>query len=88
MEHGAAACLGKPITLENLCCSLNEVSKRSLTSDRWGGLIPSAANKKLNVKACFSGIAAKLSPTVSSGGRSVSVEVDPKAALKLLKRAI
>jgi DNA-binding response OmpR family regulator len=82
-EHGAAACLGKPITIQKLSSSLKAVLKRSLTSDRWGGLIPSTANKKLNVKACFSGIATKLSPTVSSGGRTVSVEVDPKAALKL-----
>ena len=69
MEHGAAACLGKPITLQRLSVSLNDVSKRSLTSDRWGGLIPSTGNKELNVKACFSGIAAKLSATASSRAR-------------------
>ena len=68
-EHGAAACLGKPITLQRLCASLKAVSKPSLTSDRWGGLIPSTANKELNVKACFSGIAAKLSPAASSRAR-------------------
>lgn len=71
MKHGAAACLGKPITIQKLSSSLNAVSKRSLTSDRWGGLVPSTVNKELNVKACFSGIAAKLSPTVSSHKRSV-----------------
>jgi DNA-binding response OmpR family regulator len=69
MEHGAAACLGKPITLQRLSVSLNDVSKRSLTSDRWGGLIPSTGNKELNAKACFSGIAAKLSATASSRAR-------------------
>jgi DNA-binding response OmpR family regulator len=70
MKHGAAACLGKPITIQKLCSSFNDVSHRSLTCDRWGCLIPSTVNKELNVKACFSGIAAKLSPTVSSRGRS------------------
>ncbi len=70
MEHGAAACLGKPITIQKLSSSLNDVSKRSLTCDRWGSLIPSTANKGLNVKACFSGIAAKLSPTVLRRSRS------------------
>jgi DNA-binding response OmpR family regulator len=71
MKHGAAACLGKPITIQKLSSSLNDVSKRSLTSDRWGCLVPSTVNKELNVKACFRGIAAKLSPTVSSHKRSV-----------------
>jgi DNA-binding response OmpR family regulator len=66
MKHGAAACLGKPITVQQLSSSLNDVSRRSLTCDRWGCLIPSTVNKELNVKECFSGIAAKLSPTVSS----------------------
>ncbi|HEX7517415.1 MAG TPA: response regulator [Chthoniobacterales bacterium] len=70
MKHGAAACLGKPITIQKLCSSLNDVSQRSLTCDRWGCLIPSTGNKELNLNACFSGIAAKLSPTVSSRGRS------------------
>jgi DNA-binding NtrC family response regulator len=70
MKHGAAACLGKPITVQRLCSSLNDVSRRSLTCDRWGYLIPSTANRELNIKACFRGIAAKLSPTVSSRGRS------------------
>jgi DNA-binding response OmpR family regulator len=70
LKHGAAACLGKPITVHRLSSSLNNVSKRSLTCDRWGCLIPSPANKELNVRACFSGITAKLSPTVSSPDRS------------------
>lgn len=70
MKHGAAACLGKPITVRQLGSSLHDVSHRSLTCDRWGCLIPSTANKELNVKACFSGIAAKLSPIASSRGRS------------------
>jgi DNA-binding response OmpR family regulator len=72
MEHGAAACLGKPITIQKLSSSLKEVAAhRSLTCDRWGGLIPSKINQRLNVRACFSGIVAKLSPTVSSRGRSI-----------------
>jgi DNA-binding response OmpR family regulator len=64
MKHGAAACLGKPIGIAKLKSTLGAVSKRSFTCDRWGCLIPSTVHKKLNVKACFSGIAAKLSPTV------------------------
>jgi DNA-binding response OmpR family regulator len=64
MKHGAAACLGKPMGIAKLKSTLGAVSKRSLTCDRWGCLIPSTVHKKLNVKACFSGIAAKLSPTV------------------------
>jgi DNA-binding NtrC family response regulator len=70
MKHGAALCLAKPITVRRLSSALNDVSKRSLTSNRWGGLVPSPANEELNIKACFSGITAKLSPTVS--GRSGS----------------
>lgn len=70
LKHGAAACLGKPITVRQLRSALNRVLRQSPTCDRWGCLIPSTANKDLNVKACFSGIAAKLSPTVSSRGRS------------------
>ena len=63
-EHGAAACFGKPITIQKLGSALDDVSaKRSLTCDRWGCLIPSRVNNDLNVKACFSGIATKLSPT-------------------------
>jgi DNA-binding response OmpR family regulator len=68
LKHGAAACLGKPITVQRLCSSLNNVSQRSLSCDRWGCLTPSTVNEELNIKACFRGIAAKLSPTVSSRG--------------------
>ena len=63
MKHGAAACLGKPITVQRLCSSLNDVSQRLLTCDRWGNLTPSTVNEESNIKACFRGIAAKLSPT-------------------------
>jgi DNA-binding NtrC family response regulator len=62
-KHGAAACLGKPVTLHRLHSTLNFVATRSLTCDRWGGLVPSRANETLNVKTRFRGIAAKLSPT-------------------------
>ncbi len=63
-EHGAAACLGKPITIAKLKSTLDEVSASwSLTSDRWGSLIPRPTEKTSRVKACFCGIAAKLSPT-------------------------
>ena len=67
-KHGAAACLGKPITLHRLHATLDDLAERSLTCNRWGGLVPSTANEKLNVKARFKGIAAKLSPTVSRKG--------------------
>ena len=63
-KHGAAACLGKPITLHRLHATLDDVATRSLTCNRWGGLVPSTANETSNVKARFRGIAAKLSPTV------------------------
>jgi len=63
MKHGAAACLGKPITVQRLCSSLNDVSQRLLTCDRWGNLTPSTVNEESNIRACFRGIAAKLSPT-------------------------
>lgn len=65
LKHGAAACLGKPITVGQVGSLLRELSQRSRTCDRWGGLIPSTANRELNVRACFSGIAAKLCPTGS-----------------------
>jgi len=65
LEHGAAACFGKPILSQKLSSVLNAVSTQSRTSDRWGCLIPSRVNNDLNVKACFTGIATKLSPTIS-----------------------
>jgi DNA-binding response OmpR family regulator len=71
MEHGAAACLGKPIMIQKISAVLNAVSTQSRTFDRWGHLIPSKVNKEPTVNARFGGIAAKLSPTVSTRGRSV-----------------
>jgi CheY-like chemotaxis protein len=70
LKHGAVACLGKPFTAKRLGSSLQAASQRLLTCDRWGSLIPSAAQSALNIKACFRGIAAKLSPTGSSRDRS------------------
>jgi DNA-binding response OmpR family regulator len=70
MEHGAAACLGKPLDIQKLSLALNAISTQSRTCDRWGSLIPSKVDKELNIKACFGGIAAKLSPTVSTGARA------------------
>jgi DNA-binding response OmpR family regulator len=67
LEHGAAACFGKPVLSQKLSSALNAVSTRSRTCDRWGRLIPSRLNNDLNVKTCFGGIATKLSPTVSTG---------------------
>ena len=63
-EHGAAACLGKPITIAKLKSTLDEVSANwALTSDRWGSLVPRPTEKTSRVNARFRGIAAKLSPS-------------------------
>ena len=43
-KHGAAACLGKPITVQRLVSTLKNASTRPLTSDRWGRLVPSTAS--------------------------------------------
>lgn len=67
-EHGAAACLGKPIAIERLVSSLDDVSNRSRTCDRWGCLMPSMVYKEKNVPGCFKGIEAKLSAGVSDCG--------------------
>ncbi len=64
-KHGAAACLGKPITVPRLVSTLKDASTRSLTSDRWGGLVPSTASSAIDLNASLRGIAAKLSPVVS-----------------------
>jgi DNA-binding response OmpR family regulator len=62
MEHGAAACLGKPVAIGKLKSTINDVSaKRSLTCDRWGFLIPPIHG--LHTNPHFRGIAAKLSAT-------------------------
>ena len=70
LKHGAAACLGKPIAIRRLCSSLKKISQRSLTCDRWGWPVPSKVNEEFDTKASFRGIAAKLSPAVSSHGRN------------------
>ena len=71
VEHGASACLGKPITIQKLISSLKDELKADVNLRSVGDLwMPSTACKKLNVKTCFSGIAAKLSPTVPRRGRS------------------
>jgi DNA-binding response OmpR family regulator len=70
-EHGAAACLGKPITIAKLKSTLDQVSASwSLTSDRWGSLIPRPTEKTSRVKDRFRGIAAKLSPTGTARRRN------------------
>jgi len=64
-KHGAAACLGKPITPQRFVSTLKDISRRSLTSDRWGCLVPSTASSAIDLDASVRGIAAKLSPVVS-----------------------
>ncbi|MGZ5504599.1 MAG: response regulator [Chthoniobacterales bacterium] len=59
-EHGAAACLGKPLTLEKLRSALRVVAQRRLTSDRWGSLVP--PDKSQDIRGRFRGITEKLSP--------------------------
>jgi DNA-binding NtrC family response regulator len=76
-KHGAAACLGKPITVPRLVSTLKKASMRLLTSDRWGGLVPSTASSALDLNASFRGIVSKLSPVVSS--RSVPASVSKRA---------
>ena len=72
-EHGAAACLGKPITIAKLKSTLDDVSATwSLTSDRWGSLVPRPTEKTSSVKAHFRGIAAKLSPTGAARRKKTS----------------
>jgi len=62
MEHGAAACLGKPVAIGKLKSTVNDVlTNRSLTCDRWGVLIPPIHG--LHTNPHFRGIAAKLSAT-------------------------
>jgi DNA-binding response OmpR family regulator len=68
-EHGATACLGKPITRCELRAALREVSKRSLTCDRWGSPVPAKCCNREDVCSSFRGIAEKLSPITSSRAR-------------------
>ncbi|MDQ2919167.1 MAG: response regulator [Verrucomicrobiota bacterium] len=72
LEHGAAACLGKPIGMEKLRAALSAGSETPLTCDRWGSLLPPQPEKQINVSAYFRGITQKLSPTISecAGRRS------------------
>lgn len=69
-KHGASACLGKPITVQRLGSALNQLLKRSLTCDRWGSLVPSTANEKIDIRVSFEGIAAKLGPSSCGGSCS------------------
>ena len=63
--HGAAACIGKPLRLEQLLLAFENVDlHRGLTSDRWGCVIPAPVRKWKETQARFRGIAGKLSPGV------------------------
>lgn len=64
-EHGASACLGKPVTLEKLGSTLQNISAgRCLTCDRWGCLVPPPVDKGVNIKAATRGITAKMAATL------------------------
>jgi DNA-binding response OmpR family regulator len=81
-QHGAAACLGKPIRIEMLKSTLDAVSAKKsqmLTCDRWGFLIPSPVHKELNVRSNFRGITAKLS--------AINTKKERSKANKFRKRA-
>ena len=67
-EHGAADCLGKPLGLQKLLSTLENVSiHQGLTSDRWGSVIPPPVKKWMDTRGQFRGIAAKLSPPGKRG---------------------
>lgn len=78
-KHGAAACLGKPITVRRLTSTLKNGTMRSLTSDRWGCLVPSTISNEIDVNASFRGIAAKLSPVISGRPSSSSARKSAKS---------
>jgi DNA-binding NtrC family response regulator len=76
-EHGAAACLGKPIMRDELAKTLSDVlTKECLTCDYWGHLTPPHIDEGRNVKDAVRGIAEKLSPIKASNrsgkGRQMS----------------
>ncbi len=65
-EHGAAFCLGKPLSLPRLIATIQQVEMhRGLTSDRWGSIVPAPVRKWADTRAKFRGIAGKLSPSQS-----------------------
>jgi DNA-binding NtrC family response regulator len=70
IKHGASVCLGKPITLQRLGSVFNHVLKRSLTCNRWGSLVPSTADERINIRASLNGIVAKLGPSSCGGSCS------------------
>jgi len=62
-EHGAAACLGKPITIAKLKSTLDEVSANwALTSDRWGSLVPRPTEKNIKGQGSLSRHCGKIEP--------------------------
>jgi DNA-binding NtrC family response regulator len=63
IKHGASACLGKPLTVQRLISVIRKSSKRSLTCDRSGCIVP-PVGRVPNLDACFGGIAAKMRPPV------------------------
>lgn len=82
-KHGAAACLGKPTTVQRLTSTLRVYSTRSLTSDRWGCLVPSTISNEIDINASFRGIAAKLSPAVLRLPSSSSVRKSAKSSKEI-----
>ena len=61
-EHGATTCLGKPVGVDKLSATIQNVSaERYATCDYWGHLVPPRVSKALDVDVATRGITAKLS---------------------------
>ena len=79
-RHGAATCLGKPISLTKLRATLRKVCARhGLSSDCWGHLTAPPVDKGLKVKAAVRGISRKMSISATKSGRSSGREKGSRA---------
>jgi DNA-binding NtrC family response regulator len=64
--HGAAACLAKPIDIEKLARTIQNVTEHQFpTCDLWGHTQPRPCHGGREASAVLRGIATKLSPTVA-----------------------
>lgn len=62
-EHGADACLGKPLTVEKTAAAIDRaLTHRSLTSDAWGHETPRRPSGRHERDQAIQGIVRKLSP--------------------------
>jgi len=85
--HGAAGCLGKPVPIEKLKSTLDQISERMSrmqTCDRWGHPYSPPIKKELNRESAFRGIASKMSATTAMKGEDSTLsklESQPKRAI-------